>query len=226
MSGSEKTGTDFWSRRKAAVRQADEAEQAEKQAEAQAEARAELEQKTDEDILQELELPDPDTLGEGDDFSRFLSGAVPERLRRRALRRLWALNPVLANLDGLVEYAEDYTDAATVVPDLQTVYKIGRGMLDQFAADDEADKAEVEITEVTEAEEIQESGSELQCEENTAPHNDFLQKRKTSMQLTQSDELVHSRKQGADSLDLPDSALVDAEEEPRPSRRRMRFDYS
>ncbi|MES0881109.1 DUF3306 domain-containing protein [Roseibium sp. SCP14] len=226
MSGPEKTGTDFWSRRKAAVRKAEEAEQAEKQAEVQAEARAELEQKTDEEILQELELPDPDTLGEGDDFSKFLDGAVPERLRRRALRRLWALNPVLANLDGLVEYAEDYTDAATVVPDLQTVYKIGKGMLDRFAVDGEAEDAEAGTAAVIEAEGSLESGSELRHEENTASHNDFLQKRKTSMQLTQSDELVHSRKQGADSLDLPDSALVDAEEEPRPSRRRIRFDYS
>jgi hypothetical protein len=36
---------------------------------------------------------------------------------------------VLANLDGLVDYGEDYTDAATVVENLQTVYQVGKGMV-------------------------------------------------------------------------------------------------
>jgi hypothetical protein len=53
---------------------------------------------------------------------------VPERIRRRALRRLWLSNPVLANLDTLVEYGEDYTDAATVVENLSTAYQVGKGM--------------------------------------------------------------------------------------------------
>ena len=120
--------TDFWARRKAAV-EAEEAALAKENAEAtEAEARAELEEKPDEEILRELELPDPDTLGEGDDFSAFLKSAVPERIRLRALRRLWTTNPVLANLDGLVEYGEDFTDAATVIENLQTAYQVGKGM--------------------------------------------------------------------------------------------------
>jgi len=93
----------------------------------EARARAEAE-KTDEDLLEELGLPDPDMLQPGDDFSAFMQKAVPERLRRRALRRLWTSNPVLANLDGLTEYSEDFTDAATVLPDLRTAYEVGRGM--------------------------------------------------------------------------------------------------
>ena len=121
---------DFWSRRKAAVA-------AEERAETQAEARAEgirqaVEEKPDSEVLAELNLPDPDAMRQGDDFSAFMAKAVPERLRRRALRRLWTSNPVLANLDELLEYGEDYTDAATVVENLQTVYKLGKGMLAQF----------------------------------------------------------------------------------------------
>ncbi|MEX0279208.1 MAG: DUF3306 domain-containing protein [Ruegeria sp.] len=121
--------SDFWSRRKAAV-------QAEAEAEAQAvdeqiiaQQRTELEEKTDAEILAEFDLPDPDTLEAGDDVSGFMAKAVPDRLRRRALRRLWRLNPVLANVDGLVDYGEDYTDAACVIENMQTAYQIGKGML-------------------------------------------------------------------------------------------------
>jgi hypothetical protein len=122
-------GGDFWSRRKARVA-AEEAEA--KTAEAAAEAaksRAALEEKGDTEILAELELKDPDTLETGDDFSAFLRSEVPERLRRRALRRLWRSNAVLANLDSLVDYGEDYTDSARVVENLQTAYRVGKGML-------------------------------------------------------------------------------------------------
>lgn len=226
MSGPDKPGTDFWSRRKAAVREAEDAERAQIEAEQQSEQRAVLEQKSDAEILEDLELPDPDTLTEEDDFSKFLSAAVPERLRRRALRRLWLINPVLANLDGLVDYAEDYTDAATVVPDLQTVYKIGKGMLDRFTDEEGDDGPLVEAPSADEVDNALESGAELQCEENIATHNVEIEKRKTSMQLTQGDDLVQSNKDGADSLDLQNSALVEAEEEPHKVRRRMRFDYS
>lgn len=123
---------DFWSRRRAAVRAEAEAEaealRVAEEARAEAErARAEAE-KTDEALLEELGLPDPETLQPGDDFAAFMQRAVPERLRRRALRRLWTSNPVLANLDGLTDYSEDFTDAANVLPDLRTAYDVGRGM--------------------------------------------------------------------------------------------------
>ena len=99
------------------------------EAEALAEEHAVLEEKSDEELLAELNLPDPDTMTEGDDFSAFMSKAVPDRLRRRALRTLWRSNPVLANVDMLVDYGEDFTDAATVIENLQTAYQVGKGML-------------------------------------------------------------------------------------------------
>jgi hypothetical protein len=34
----------------------------------------------------------------------------------------------LANVDGLVDYGEDFTDAATVIENLQTAYQVGKGM--------------------------------------------------------------------------------------------------
>ena len=119
----------FWSRRKAGVAAEAEAELAEVEAEVLAEEQKALEEKTDEELLVELGLPDPDTLKMGDDFKVFMSKAVPDRLRRRALRTLWRSNPVLANLDMLVDYGEDFTDKAMVVENMQTAYQVGKGML-------------------------------------------------------------------------------------------------
>ncbi|MEZ5658318.1 MAG: DUF3306 domain-containing protein [Burkholderiaceae bacterium] len=132
---------DFWSRRRAAVRRERDRVEAEREAGAIAERTASLEQKTDDEILQELGLPDPDVLNEGDDFKPFMQRVVPERLRRRALRRLWSVNPVLANLDGLVDYGEDFTDAATVIPDLRTTYLVGKGMLEHVTRMAEQERA-------------------------------------------------------------------------------------
>lgn len=83
----------------------------------------------DEEILAELGLPEPEALGPDDDFSAFLKARLPERLRQRVLRRLWRVDPVLANLDELLDYGEDFTDAAVSAGVVQTVYEVGRGML-------------------------------------------------------------------------------------------------
>ena len=120
---------DFWSRRKAGVQAESRAEQAELERQALAREHAALEEKTDAELLVDLELPDPDAMKMGDDFSAFMSKAVPDRLRRRALRTLWRSNPVLANVDMLVDYGEDFTDSAMVVENMQTAYQIGKGML-------------------------------------------------------------------------------------------------
>ncbi len=122
--------TDFWSARRARVEAEAQAEVAVAEARTEAEQLAALEEKTDEEILETLELPDPDTLQMGDDVTAFMSRMVPDRIRRRALRRLWRTNPTLANVDGLVDYGGDFTDAATVVENLQTAYQVGKGMLD------------------------------------------------------------------------------------------------
>jgi hypothetical protein len=54
---------------------------------------------------------------------------VPEAVKRRALRTLWSSNPILANLDGLNDYDEDFTDAALAVKVLTSNYKPGSGYL-------------------------------------------------------------------------------------------------
>lgn len=142
------TATNFWSRRRAAV-QAEEAALVESAKQRQALEMAQAqEEKTDAEILEEMGLKDPDLMEMGDDFSAFMQAAVPERLRRRALRRLWRSNPVLANLDGLVDHGEDYSDAATVLPDLKTTYQVGKGLLKHvmaLAEQAEAQAAQAEV---------------------------------------------------------------------------------
>ncbi|MGB8621592.1 MAG: DUF3306 domain-containing protein [Paracoccaceae bacterium] len=79
---------------------------------------------SDAEILERLGLPEPDDLSLGDDFKQFLTAAVPRHIKQRALRRLWLSNPVLANLDGLNDYEQDFSDAATAMRGA-TSYTVG-----------------------------------------------------------------------------------------------------
>lgn len=55
-----------------------------------------------------LDLPDIDTLDKDSDFTVFMQAGVPDELKNLALRALWRSDPVLANLDGLNDYDEDF----------------------------------------------------------------------------------------------------------------------
>lgn len=157
---SEKGFLDRWSERKAKV--AEEAEEAKKpvaEPEAPAEAAPE---KTDAEILAELGLKDPDEMEAGDDFSAFMKSVVPARIRTRALRRLWASNPAFNVIDPLIDYGEDYTDAATNVENLQTSYQVGKGIVRKLADAllDDSDSTEKPTESVG-----------LEAQPNQDPHN-------------------------------------------------------
>jgi hypothetical protein len=81
------------------------------------------------ELLEKYDLPDPETIEDEAGLDRFFQGDMPDRLRRMALRRVWRLNPLFRFADEMVEYGEDYTDAATVVDGLQTAYQVGKGYL-------------------------------------------------------------------------------------------------
>lgn len=152
------SGRDFWSRRRAGVEAEEQVLEA-RVAEAEV---AKLEERPDEELLAELNLPEPEELDSPDAVRDFLKAELPQRLKTRALRRLWRLNPMLANLDGLVDYGEDYTDAAMVIENMQTVYQVGKGMVTAFLEDEE-DEAET-VDEVP-AEEVE----DIEAEEEEAP---------------------------------------------------------
>ena len=132
-----KSFTSRWSERKQAVKS--EAEQEEIVVEES--LPSEEPEKTDAEILAELNLKDPDDMEAGDDFSAFMDSAVPHRIKSRALRKLWLSNPALANLDNLLDYGEDFTNAGAVVENIATAYKVGKGFVDRLVEEDE-EKAE------------------------------------------------------------------------------------
>lgn len=79
--------------------------------------------------LAELEKVDLETLTYETDFTPFMKKGVPAALRQAALRRLWRLNPVFANLDGLNDYDHNFNVVHTVLENIQTAYKVGEGYL-------------------------------------------------------------------------------------------------
>jgi hypothetical protein len=70
------------------------------------ELEAEGEEQTTEEIV--ASLPDIESLDKDSDFTGFLQAGVPEELKNLALRKLWLSDPVLANVDGLNDYDEDF----------------------------------------------------------------------------------------------------------------------
>ncbi|MBO9395488.1 DUF3306 domain-containing protein [Shimia sp. R9_2] len=213
-------GGDFWARRKAAVAEEAAAEALAVEKEVLAEEHAVLEEKTDAEVLAELKLPDPDELDQGDDFSVFLAKAVPERIRRRALRKLWLTNPVLANLDELVDYGEDFTDSAMVIEGMQTAYQVGKGMLKHVEemARQAAEKEAAEVNSLAEAEAADEAGEEV-----------------TAVALTEAEEAqdggledapAATLFEGQDTETAGEMAETEEPEPVAPVRRRLRFAFA
>ena len=85
---------DAWSRRRAAVAAEEKAAIASAEAAVQAETEAALDARSDADLLEEAGLPEPEALDTPEAVREFLGSALPQRLKSRALRRLWRLNPV------------------------------------------------------------------------------------------------------------------------------------
>ena len=99
------------------------------------------------EVLEKYGLPEPDTIELGTDITGFMRKEIPELLRRKALRALWKSNPVLAVLDGLNDYDEDFTDAAHAGEVVKTLYKVGQGMFDKAAkrAEQAAEPTEAQV---------------------------------------------------------------------------------
>ena len=98
---------------------------------------------TDAELLEKYDLPDPETITEESGLERFLNGeGLPGRVRQMALRRLWRLNPLFGVIDDMVEYGEDYTDAATVIEGMKTAYTVGKGYAKEVVEPEEAEAQE------------------------------------------------------------------------------------
>tara|TARA_R110002049_G_scaffold188402_2_gene356806 strand:- start:19500 stop:20150 length:651 start_codon:yes stop_codon:yes gene_type:complete len=117
----------FWDRRRAAVAAEAQAEVEATHEEALVAQEAALAARSDDELLAELDLPAPEDLVGGEQLRAFLRAQLPQRLKSRALRTFWRSNPVLACLDGLNDYDDDYTAAATAGKAVNTLYQVGKG---------------------------------------------------------------------------------------------------
>ncbi|MCZ0812709.1 MAG: DUF3306 domain-containing protein [Pseudomonadota bacterium] len=207
---------DFWSRRKAKVQDEEHAAQRAEDARIAALQEAEQAGKSDAELLEELGLPDPDTLGSGADFKAFMAKAVPDRIRRRALRRLWTSNPALANLDGLLDYGEDFTDSAKVLENMQTAYQVGKGMM----AHVEELARQAEAAEAADADPEAGAGSDTQPETESAPET------RPEPLIAQHDAPDPAHGDRDSAAFAPEAGFEsDADTETAPPRRRMRFSF-
>jgi Protein of unknown function (DUF3306) len=114
----------------------------------------EVEYKTDAD------MPPIESLNEESDFSDFLSPKVSDMLRKQALRKLFHM-PFLNIVDGLDDYAEDYTKFASlgdIIP-----HEMQR-MLDREKAKELEEKQHSEIK--AEADETLHTADNLQSEDD------------------------------------------------------------
>ena len=113
---------------------------------------------SDQELCARYELPDPQACTEAEQLDGFFEGRIPDRLRQLAMRRMWRLNPLFRFADEMVEYGEDFTDAATVIPNMQTAYKVGKGYLDKILAEQ---KEAEELAAQAAQESAQESAEEV-----------------------------------------------------------------
>ena len=98
---------------------------------------------TDAELLKKYDLPDPEAVTEESGLEQFLNGrGLPGRVRQMALRRLWRLNPLFGVVDDMVEYGEDYTDAATVIEGMKTAYTVGKGYAKEVVEPEETEANE------------------------------------------------------------------------------------
>ena len=129
---------------------------------------------SDEELLKKYDLPDPETVEDEIELDRFMSSKVPELLRQMALRRLWRVNPLFGVIDDMVEYGEDFTDAATVIEGMQTAYTVGKGYLNEtLQAEENSAKLDRIADAKPVAEELQNNDNDVETggDDNSAPES-------------------------------------------------------
>ncbi len=164
-----------WSKRKLSAENTEEESSSEPATETVTEERAaELEQNR-----LAAEAVDLDAIDKDFDFTVFFKAGVPKALKHRALQVLWKSDPVFANLDGLVDYGENFADPALNMKTFQSAYEVGKGYLKKLEK-----LAKLEEQEATESKDNK--VSETQTEQD--PIED-LENVEGSHTISQTDEL-------------------------------------
>jgi len=212
-----------WSKRKAAVsndnpaladeQSLDDENQAlaeEKLPEASLEAGEDDENLTDEDLCAKYELTHPDQCDDPEQLDDFFNRPLPDRLKQLAMRRMWRLNPLFRFADEMVEYGENYTDAATVLPDMQSAYKVGKGYFDKLMAEkaDAEDAAAEDSAEEAVNDEASDSANPeetAQAESQSSPDDGLAAEENNAETPEDVTETVKSSAKTAEPLSLADA---------------------
>lgn len=160
------------------------------------------------ELLEKYGLPDPENIELGTDITGFMRKEIPEFLRRKALRGLWKSNPVLAVLDGLNDYDEDYTLASTAGQTVKSLYKVGEGLVDRA-------KKAADVVEDQSAEQVRLSTAESHSTITEEPEPD---------DAPQPEDMTAPAEPPEQQLAQQETSQPEEQPEPR-FRPRMRFDY-
>ena len=125
-----------WSRRKQGLREEAESDPAP----APAAGVPEPEPETAEPVLRDEDMPPLESIDQTRDVSPFLSRGVSEKLRRQALRRLFAL-PGFNVRDGLDDYDEDYRSFAALGDIVTSDMKFDQERLERLARERRAEQS-------------------------------------------------------------------------------------
>ncbi|MEM8837002.1 MAG: DUF3306 domain-containing protein [Pseudomonadota bacterium] len=165
------------------------------------------------------EAIDIDSLDYTSDYSAFFKDGVPTMLRQKALKVLWRSNPILANVDGLCDYDENFGDPSLILTKFESAYKIGKGYLTD--EDDEVTEDEVVASDEETAPTETSDASDASADSPEAPMSDSEDQ---VDDVTPDPVIVVANEENAP--DLAEAVPVeDITERPRVSlRRRIQFE--
>ncbi|MEP3277966.1 MAG: DUF3306 domain-containing protein [Stappiaceae bacterium] len=169
------------------------------------------------------EAVDLEALTADSDFTVFMKEGVPDFLKKQALAVLWRSNPILANVDGLVDYDDDFGSPDLIMKTFKSAWQAGRGYLKEENDPSESTEDELKVadqdtnheTETTEAE-VEGEGEELLEESDTSSADG----------TAEAQESVAAN-ENAEPTQLEAESIVEEEPLPRVSlRKRLMLDQS
>ena len=113
------------------------------------------------------DLPSLESLTADSDFTPFLHADVPSILKKAALRKLWKSDPVLANVDGLNDYDEDFARMG-LGKVVQTAYQVGKGMIGRKEEPEPAEDSDLAAG----SEHVEDIGTTDEAEPDGSPNFD------------------------------------------------------
>ncbi len=173
MSDDEEPLLSRWSKRKLAKEMEPEAT-----TDAVVDAEAEPDPEREAELLANLkaaEAVDLETLDEKSDISIFMKDGVPELLKRRAMAALWRSSPIFANVDGLVDYDDDFGSPDLIMKTFQSAWQVGRGYLKNTEDDGEAEGETVSEVKDDEKESSDDGASANEIEEEVIAAEDTVE---------------------------------------------------